>query len=258
MNGQNEQNEQKQQDLIHIAFEHSLDKIRTQLGNIEADRDIILFSSNLAGFKDKSDKIYRSIRGKMFLNEKAKAYFVNQVDKNILSQVMYKAETPYYIGLTIKSKLLPPYIDIDIKDTNEGFIKNKIYCQASFILLATQAWHNFITAVTKDFPKAKTLNDILDNIDSEKLSNALNGLQKDIIGDLDKVQDSEYFTQTILPAVKSNINSIFDELQTNIKNAQDKQYFKKIARLVGAVAISVVGFDTKNIFKNFKKVAYPF
>lgn len=194
----------------------------------------------------------------MFLNEKAKAYFVNQVDKNILSQVMYKAETPYYIGLTIKSKLLPPYIDIDIKDTNEGFIKNKIYCQASFILLATQAWHNFITAVTKDFPKAKTLNDILDNIDSEKLSNALNGLQKDIIGDLDKVQDSEYFTQTILPAVKSNINSIFDELQTNIKNAQDKQYFKKIARLVGAVAISVVGFDTKNIFKNFKKVAYPF
>ncbi len=255
MSKQNEQNKQEQQDLIHIAFEHSLDKIRTQLGNIEADKDIILFSSNLAGFKDKSDKTYRSIRGKMFSDEKAKAYFANQVDRNILSQAMYKAETPYYISLTMKSKLLFFYIDIDmdIKDTNEGFINNRVYCQAFFISLATQAWHNFITAVTKDFPKAKTLNDILDNIDSEKLSNALNGLQKDIIGDLDKVQDSEYFTKTILPAVKSNINSIFDELQASIKKAQDKQYIQKIIRSLFIVAASVVDFDTKDILKSLAK-----
>ncbi|MWV61695.1 hypothetical protein DCO58_08200 [Helicobacter saguini] len=243
------------QDLTFIAIESDLKNIYKQINQIKYSNKIILFSKNNIRFTNHNlcNNLYSYIRNNMFMkSDNATAYFMDMLNKQTLyNNLEYNKE--YYVGLLkIQDKGDATQVDNNIyfENTNNNF---RQYCKAFFLQPKEQPWNTFINAIKKEFIEAKSLNDVIKTINKDKLSKILQSFEKSLLANINNIQDSQYFTNNILPLAKNSIKDIIQNLYSNIEKSQNKQIGKKFLRTILIVLVNIIDFDTKNLFKSITK-----
>ncbi|RDU61513.1 hypothetical protein CQA53_10030 [Helicobacter didelphidarum] len=245
------------QDLISLILECDVNEIYKQVNDIKDIDKIVLFSKNKTMLidNDSCNNLYNKIRYSMFKkSDNAIAYLMDTFNQQVLfNDFFLKNNKEYYAGL------------LNIEDRGEATqINNTIYIQAdkntlreyfkvAFLQSQESNWNTFIKVIKQQFPKAKNLNDILQNIDKDTLSKILQSFEKSLLVSIENTQDSQYFTDNILPLAKDSIKGILQDLSSNIEKIQNTQYIRKFFRTLAIVLVNTIDFDTKDIFKSLIK-----